>query len=79
MYGYVDVGHPTMIRGQVCSFQFLLGIASAIFLRSESRWTHEHILLSLFLRLPQPEGPGSCNYFSQEQGSPVIPPDIGFV
>jgi hypothetical protein len=28
--------------------------------------------LSLFLRLPQPGGQGSCIYFPQEQGSPVI-------
>jgi hypothetical protein len=29
--------------------------------------------LSLFLRLPQPGGPGSCIYFTQEQSSTVIP------
>jgi hypothetical protein len=31
------------------------------------------------LRLPQPEEPSSRIYFPQEQGSPVIPPDIGLV
>jgi hypothetical protein len=56
-----------------CSFQFLPGIASAAFLRSESRGTHEHMLLPLFYRLPQPGVPVSCIYFPQEQGSPVIP------
>jgi hypothetical protein len=65
------------MRSRVCTFQFLPGIASAAFLRSESQVTQEHILLSLFLRLPQPGGPGSCIYFPQEQGSPVIPPGIG--
>jgi hypothetical protein len=55
----------------VCSFQFLLDIASAASLRSESHRTQEHILLSLCLRLPQPGGSGSCIYFPQEQGSPV--------
>jgi hypothetical protein len=54
-------------------FEFLLGIASAAFLRSESHRTHDHSLLSLFLRLPQPGGPDSSIYFPQEQGSPVIP------
>jgi hypothetical protein len=49
------------------------------FLRSESHGTHEHTLLSLFLRLPEPGGPGSCIYFTREQGSPVIPPGIEFV
>jgi hypothetical protein len=56
----------------------LLGIASAASLRSESHGTHEHILLSLFLRLPQPGGPGPCIYIPQEQGGPVIPPGIWF-
>jgi hypothetical protein len=70
-------GTPSLTRSWVCSFQFLLGIASAAFLRFESHGTHEHILLSLFLRLPQPGGPGSCIYFPQEQGSPVLPPGIG--
>jgi hypothetical protein len=65
------------MRSRVCTFQFLPGIASTAFLRSESHGTHEHILLSLFLRLPQPGGPGSCIYFPQEQGSPVILPGIG--
>jgi hypothetical protein len=35
--------------------------------------------LSLFLRLPQPGGPGFHIYFLQEQGSPIIPTGIGFV
>jgi hypothetical protein len=60
-------------------FSVFLGIASVAFLRSESHGTHEHILWSLFLRLPQPGGPGSYIYFPQEQSSPVIPPGIGFV
>jgi hypothetical protein len=49
----------------------------SVFLRSESHGTHEHILLSLLFRLPQPGGPGSCIYFPGEQGSPVIPLGIG--
>jgi hypothetical protein len=75
-------GAPSLARSRVCSFQFLPGIASAVYLRSESHGTHEHILLSIFLRPPpppQPGGPGSCIYFPQEQGSPVIPSSIGFV
>jgi hypothetical protein len=71
-FGFVDVGRP--LRREVGSgFQFLPGITSAAFLRSESHRTHEHILLPLFLRLPQPGGPRSCIYFPQEQGGPVIP------
>jgi hypothetical protein len=44
------------MRSRACSFPFFLGITSVAFLRSESHGTHEHILLSLFLRLPNLEG-----------------------
>jgi hypothetical protein len=44
---------PSLTRSRICNFQFLPGIASAAFLRPESHGTHEHILLSLFLRLPE--------------------------
>jgi hypothetical protein len=55
------------VKSALC-FAFFAG-----HLRPESHWTHEHILLSVFLRLPHPGGPGSCIYFPQEQGCPVIP------
>jgi hypothetical protein len=71
-FGFVDVGHP--LWREVGSVLF-----STAFLRSESHGTHEHILLSLFLRLPQPGGPISCIYFPQEQGSSIIPSGNGFV
>jgi hypothetical protein len=44
------------MRSRVCSFQFLLSIASATFLGSQSYGTHEHILLPLFFRFPNLEG-----------------------
>jgi hypothetical protein len=66
-------GAPSLTRSRVCSFHLLPGIASQVFLGSEFHGTHEHILLSLFLWLPQPGGPGSCICFPQEQGGPVIP------
>jgi hypothetical protein len=69
---------PSLTRSRVCIFQFLPGIASAACLRAESHGTHDHILLSLFLRLPQPGGSGSCIYIAQEQDSPIIPSGIGF-
>jgi hypothetical protein len=37
-----------------------------------------HFIVSV-LEIPQPGGPGSCIYFSHEQGSSVIPPGIGLV
>jgi hypothetical protein len=45
-------GATSLTRSRVCSFQFLPSTASTAFLKSESHGTHEHILLSLFLRLP---------------------------
>jgi hypothetical protein len=35
----------TLVRGWVCRLQLLLGLASAVILGSESRGTHDHILL----------------------------------
>jgi hypothetical protein len=43
----------------------------AVSLRSKSRRTHNHILLS-HLRLPQHGGQGPCTYFLKEQGGPVV-------
>jgi hypothetical protein len=60
-------GAPSLTRSWVCSFQSLLGITSAVFLRSQSQGAHKHILLSPFLRLPQPGGSGSHIYIPQVQ------------
>jgi hypothetical protein len=70
---------PSLTRGRVCNLlvQLLLGLARAVTLRSQSRRTHDHILLS-YLRLPKPGGTGSRIYIPQEQGGPVIPPGTGF-
>jgi hypothetical protein len=65
---------PSLTRARVCNLLLLLVLASAVLLRSESRGTQDHILLSQFLRLPQPGGPGTRIYIPQEQGGPDIPP-----
>jgi hypothetical protein len=67
-----------MTRGWVCRLQLLLVLVSAVILRSESRGTHDHILLS-DSRLSQPEGPGHRIYIPQEQGNPVISPTLSSV
>jgi hypothetical protein len=36
----------SLTRGSFCRLQLLLALASTVILRSESRWTHDHILLS---------------------------------
>jgi hypothetical protein len=66
-------GAPSLTRSRVCIFQFLPGIASTDFLTSEPHGTHEHILLSLILRLPQPGGPGSCIYFPRNRVAQLEP------
>jgi hypothetical protein len=45
---------------------------------AQFRGTQDHILLSQFLRLSEPGGPGSHIYIPQEQGVPVIPLGTGF-
>jgi hypothetical protein len=46
----------SVTRGWVCRLQLLLGLASAVILRSESRGTHDHILLSHIRDSPNLEG-----------------------
>jgi hypothetical protein len=58
---------PSLTRGRVCNLLLLLVLASAVPLGSECG-TQDHILLSQFLRLPQPGGPGHRIYIPQEQG-----------
>jgi hypothetical protein len=45
-------GEPSETRGRVCRLQFLLVLTSAVLLRSESRGTHDHILLSQIRGFP---------------------------
>jgi hypothetical protein len=46
----------SLTRGWVCRLQLLLVLASAVILRSESRRTHDHILLSQIRDSPNLEG-----------------------
>jgi hypothetical protein len=39
---------PSLTRGRVCNLLLLLGLASAVPLRSEYRGTQDHIVLSQF-------------------------------
>jgi hypothetical protein len=69
---------PSLTRGRVCNLVLLQSLGSAVSLWSESHGTQDHILLSQFLRLLQPGGPGSCIYIPQEQDGHVILPGTGF-
>jgi hypothetical protein len=55
----------------------VLILARAVILRSESRWTHAHNLLSQIPDSPQPGEPGPLIYIPQNQGGLDIPPGIG--
>jgi hypothetical protein len=47
----------SLMRGWVCRLQSLLVLASAVIFKSESRGTHEHILLSQIRDSPNLEDP----------------------
>jgi hypothetical protein len=49
-------GAPSLMMGRVCRLQLLLGLASAVTLGSESRGTHDRILLSQIRDSPNLEG-----------------------
>jgi hypothetical protein len=46
----------SLTRGWVCSLQLLLVLASSVILRSESRGTHDHVLLFQFRDSPNLQG-----------------------
>jgi hypothetical protein len=56
MCGYSPYVTSSLTRGRVCRLQLLLIVASTIILRSESRGTHDHILLSQIRDSPNLEG-----------------------
>jgi hypothetical protein len=68
----------SLTRGWACYLQFLLVLASAVILRSESRRTNDYILLSQIRGFPQPGGPRPRIYISQEQGELLTPSATGF-
>jgi hypothetical protein len=68
---------PSLKRGRVCNLLLLLVLASAVPLRSESRGTQDHTLLSQFLRFHQPGRPGPRIYIPQEKSGPDIPRALG--
>jgi hypothetical protein len=55
-YSYSSYVTSFLTRGWVCRLQLLLVLASAVILRSESRGTHDRILLSQIRDSPNLEG-----------------------
>jgi hypothetical protein len=56
IYYYSPYVTSSLTRGWICHLQFLLGLASAVILRSEPRGTRDHILLSHIRDSPNLEG-----------------------
>jgi hypothetical protein len=54
--GYSPYVTSPLTRGKVCRFQLLLALARVVILTSESRGTHDHILLSQIRDSPNLEG-----------------------
>jgi hypothetical protein len=54
--GYSPYVTTSLTRGWVCRLQLLLVLATVIILKSESRETHDHILLSQIRDSPSLEG-----------------------
>jgi hypothetical protein len=67
--GYSPYVTSSLMRGWVCHLQLLLVLASAVILRSESRGTHDHILLPHIRDSPNLEG-RSLDLYSPGTGWP---------
>jgi hypothetical protein len=70
---------PSLTRGRVSSLKLLLRLPIAVFLGSESSGTHDHISLSLFLSLSNPEGQVPVFISPRKMGNSVMPPGIGLL
>jgi hypothetical protein len=70
---------PSLTRGRVCNLLLLLVLASAVPLGPESCGTQDHmlVLLSQFLRLPQPGGPGPHIYIPRNRVAQIYPRALG--
>jgi hypothetical protein len=72
-------GAPSLTRGRVCRLQFLLALASGVILRSESRGTHDHILLSQTRDFLNLEGQVPVFLSPRDGITQLHPSDTGFL
>jgi hypothetical protein len=68
---------PSLTRGRVSNWLLLLVPASAVPLWCEFFGTQDHILLSQFLPLPQPGGPGPRIYIPRNRVAKIYPRALG--
>jgi hypothetical protein len=67
----------SLTRGCGCSLQLLLVLASAVILRSESRGTHDHILLSQIRDSPNLEGQAPVFISPRNRVAQLYPQALG--
>jgi hypothetical protein len=67
----------SLTRGWICRLQLLLTLASAVILRSESRETHDHILLSQIRNSPNQEGQVPVFISPRNRVSRLYPQSLG--
>jgi hypothetical protein len=67
----------SLTRGWVCRLQLLLALANAFILRSESRGTHDHILLSQIRGFPNPEDQVPVFISPRNRVTPLYPQALG--
>jgi hypothetical protein len=75
--GYSPYVTSSLTRGRVCCLQLLLVLASAFILGSQSRRTHDHILLSQIRDSPNLEGQVPLFIFSRNRMTRLYPQALG--
>jgi hypothetical protein len=65
------------MRGWICHLQMLLALASTVILRSESGWTHDHILLSQIQDSPNLEGQVPVFMYPRKRVAKLYPQALG--
>jgi hypothetical protein len=75
--GDCNYGAPSLMRGQVCNLHLAPGLASAVFLGSESCEIHDHILLSQFWDSPKLEAQAPVSISLQNRMGQLYPCALG--
>jgi hypothetical protein len=70
-------GAPSLTRGRVCRVQLLMILASVVILGSESRGTHDHILLSQVRDSPNLEGQVPVFIYPRNRVARLYPQALG--
>jgi hypothetical protein len=77
--GYSPYVTSSLTRGWVCRIQLLLVVSRAFILRSDSRETHDHILLSQIRNSPNLEGQVPVFISPRNRIAQLYPPALGSI